>query len=266
MIPRVIFLTIIIVTSIFVLYLLNNQETSTQIIVQREGLKELIDEGLTGENVKIAVIDTGINQELLDYFSSNNYSYYNSTNDSNEIIDEHSHGSWITCIMKCISSDDNSKGLIPDSSFIFIKVQDANGRIEAEYLSSAIRYAREKEVDIINLSVGTLINYNSIESEIEKAISEGIIILAAYGSDEEMYPARYENVYSVATFSTENNADIVVDASVFELDQLINTIHNYSENPTSSFSCAVVTSYVALLIEKSKIEGTEFDISNLERM
>jgi|GEM_PF-3328571 len=257
---------IIITLGLSITYFWINQDTSNQVIVQKEKLQELLDEGLTGDNVKIAIIDTGINQELFSYFASNNYSYYNSTNESDEIIDEHSHGSWITCIMKCVSTGNNQRGLVPNSNFTFIKIQDDIGRIEPEYISSAIKYARENKVDIINLSIGTLTDYSNIEDEINKAITDGIIIIAAYGNDEEMYPAKYEGVYSIATSSSESGADIVVSETIFELDQLINTVHNYSEHPTSSFSCGIVTAYVALLMEEAKTDGTEFDINNLGRM
>ena len=66
--------------------------------------------------------------------------------------------------------------------------------------------------------------------------------------------------------STDTKADFAVSMDIFELDYLVNKIHNYQDNPTSSFSTAVVTSLIALLIEKCENEGKEFKIYNLEGM
>ncbi len=264
----IIFIIVIFIISAIVIILIypNNAEP---IITGKANIQKLLDEGLTGDNIKVAIIDTGVTQDLLDYYASEQFNYYNVVDESDNVLDTHSHGSWVVCLMYCVSNNSEDKGLIPNAEFIIIKAYDNYGFIKPEYISSAIDYARENNADLINLSMGTLTDYSDIENAINTAIENGIIIIAAYGDeDKALFPARYSNVLSVITLSDGNatDADFLVDRNVFELNIINNEFHNYREDTNSSFSSAVITSFLALLMEKCEKAGIEFNINKIEGM
>ena len=219
----------------------------------------LIEEGYTGEGVKVAIIDTGVNQDLRQSFTDDNFVYYNVVSEDSNVIDTHSHGSRVTCLMICESNDKRS-GLIPDTDFVIIKAYDDYNRIEPEYISSAIEYAVGQEVDIINLSLGTKQDFGNIESAIKDAENNGVIVIAAYGNEEELYPAKYDSVYSAIGIESDVNADFMINDDVYNLVE--NVSFNYSEN-ISSYAAAITTCYLALYIEKCDKENTDFNIKGL---
>lgn len=239
----------------------SEEKTTKQVSIQRKDIYELQDEGYTGKGVKIAVLDTGISKELLDSFSDEEYAYYNSSNNSNDIVDYHSHGTLVVCIMVCLNT-----GLARNAEFVFIKVYDDEGRILPEYVSSGIDYAISENVDIINLSFGTLTNYESIHIPLKKAKDKGIIIIAAYGDEEQMYPAKYSEVTSVGIKNTQAEAQFILEKSIYDHQVFDNTIFYNDREATSSLSCALFTSIVALLIEKCIEENIKFDLENYEGM
>lgn len=259
---RILILVLLLASSYGVIH----QTGSSEILIERNTIEGLIMEGYTGLGVKIAVIDTGLNDELLDNFAGKGYKYYNATNSSANISDNQYHGTWVTCIMHCVSNDKTVKGLIPNADFVFVKVTDELGKIQPEYVVDAIKYAINEEVDIINLSIGTLKHYDNIENAIKSASTAGIIIVCSFGDDIEMYPAKYSETFSVGVQGYHLKADVKVDLEVFKISMLENIYYDYSDKETSSFVGSVFSSLVVLLCEKYNTNNNSLNMEEIEGM
>ncbi len=259
---------IVFVLVLLIMYVINSyiliHKPEIQYTITKENIEYLLNAKYSGNNVTVAIIDTGINEEMYNLFTHNNYNLYNATDGSNKVIDTNSHGSWVTCVMKC-AENDAITGLIPNARFIIIKVYDEYNRILPEYLVAGIEYALENNADIVNLSLGTQSDYQEIKDIINFVYEEGVLFLALYGDYEETYPAKYNVVLSVGNEMT-SEANIIVDDMVYNLNLFQEDAYDYIHEPTTSISCAIATSYIVLLIEKCNEKQIEFDINQIEGM
>jgi uncharacterized protein YjdB len=161
--------------------------------------------------VTVAVIDSGIDtshEDLQGSIADGGYDFYDNSSD---ISDDNGHGTNVSGIIS--AQYNNYKGIAGIDSKIGVKIlplktADSNGDTLLSDLISAIDYAIDKKIDIINLSMGSN-EYSSIENgEIQKAINSGIVVVAAAGNDGNTsytYPASYDNVISVGATDQNNN-------------------------------------------------------------
>ena len=152
---------------------------------------------LTGNGVKIAVIDSGWDYDnLIDdrivkgiSFIDDSDGFRLSVNDN--VTDNLGHGTACTDIILQIACD----------AIIYpIKVFNKKLETNIEVLVKAIEYCISIKVDIINLSLGTRLEeaLRPLYIICEKAKNEGIIIVSANSNDDiNSYPAMFENVISV---------------------------------------------------------------------
>ncbi|MBF0275825.1 MAG: S8 family serine peptidase [Nitrospinae bacterium] len=131
--------------------------------------------------------------------------------DHNAENDSGNHGLGTSSV---IMSDDNRTeriksvtGVAPKAELVPLRVsksvilwKSSNNR-----LMKAIRYAREKGCHVISMSLGSILKSRSLQNEIQRAVNDGIIILAAAGNGLNSmirppvtYPAKYEEVIAVA--------------------------------------------------------------------
>jgi len=146
------------------------------------------------KGIKIAVIDTGVDSTV----SELNTAIIEEkrivhTNENNDVA----HGTAICGIIAGEAKDENqAMGIAKDSRIISIDViDDENGIVQIEHLIKGLNYAIEKNVDIINISVGCLKESKELKSVINKAIDKDIIVIASGGNYMEnnvLYPAQYD--------------------------------------------------------------------------
>jgi subtilisin family serine protease len=148
---------------------------------------------LTGNGVKIAIIDTGVNYNHPD-LRDNYVGGYDFVNNDNDPMDDHGHGTHCAGIALGSGEFSNYKivGVAPQASLYSYKVMNSNGEGDVSYLLSAMQQAAEDDVDIISLSLG---NKNSMASPdsllcqaADDAVEAGIIVVAAAGNDGEEGP------------------------------------------------------------------------------
>lgn len=158
--------------------------------------------GYTGKGVKVAVIDSGISPHpdlkiaggasMVDYTTS--------------YTDDSGHGTHVAGIIGALDNTIGTKGIAPGASLYAVKVF---GSDNSAYLSDVIRgvdWAITNNMDILNMSLGTVDNSPSFKEIIQKAYAEGILIFAAAGNqgafnpagDIVEYPARYNEVIAVS--------------------------------------------------------------------
>src|SRR6056297_829286 len=164
----------------------------------------------TGNNIKIAVIDTGvsINHSDLDcrIDSENGYNFLNNTNDIN---DDHGHGTHVSGIIGAVTNNSNGiAGTTWSNEILPIKVLNEYGTGSYDGIAQAIMYAaglsdnptNPEPVDLINLSLGGCSDSQLLKDAIDQAHNEGILIIASSGNNNNnslLYPAQYEETIAV---------------------------------------------------------------------
>jgi len=129
--------------------------------------------GLTGKNITIAILDSGIN--TTPWINPSNVITRNTTvSNSTLVADDNGHGTMVGSIISRIA---------PDANIISIKVTDATGFAKPEWVQSALELALSLNVSIIHASLGSP-NLSSLNSTLFTEISSrNISAVFAAGND-----------------------------------------------------------------------------------
>ena len=161
-----------------------------------------------GSLVNVAVIDTGVDYshpDLLDTYAGG----FNAFTESNNAMDEHGHG---THVAGTIAANDNDLGVVGVAPLVrlwAVKALLSDGSGSSDRVIAGINWVIERKRQlggnwIINLSIGSP-ESNVAEGEaVARAISEGILVVAASGNNSTesnkmpvSYPAAYPGVLAV---------------------------------------------------------------------
>ncbi|MGY4688455.1 S8 family serine peptidase [Salibacterium sp. K-3] len=220
------------------------------------------DENVTGADVEVAVVDTGISTSHPSLDVADGYSAVSYTDSYN---DDNGHGSHTAGIIGAYQPSAGLMGVAPDVELTAVKVLDENGSGALSQVLSGLEWAIEEEVDIINMSFGTLTDSSSMKAMLDEAYESGIIVTSASGNrgegededtDRVEFPARYDSVIAVgavdenherAYFSASGDA---VELSAPGVD-IVSTYEGSSYGPLSGTSMATpfVSGAFALLKE-----------------
>ena len=107
-------------------------------------------------------------------------------------------------------------GMVTDADIYAIKVMDSSGNGYVSDIIEGIDWAIKNDLDILNMSISTTNNSESLHDIVKKANDAGIIMVAAagnnYGGASE-FPAAYPEVVSVGAID-ENGS--IADFSALE--------------------------------------------------
>ncbi|HYI11341.1 MAG TPA: S8 family serine peptidase [Thermoanaerobaculia bacterium] len=168
-----------------------------------------------GENVHVAVLDTGIDPNHAD-LKAIYAGGYNAFDAKLAPRDQHRHG---THVSGTIAAQDNEIGVVgvaPNVKLWAVKVLDDDGKGTSESIVSGLNWVIEQEAKlggrwVVNFSLGSTLPSEVESLVVSRAIGEGIVIVAAAGNGAEpglRYPARYDNVIAVgAVDDTDTRAD-----------------------------------------------------------
>ena len=178
------------------------------------GMDAVWPSGLDGSGVTVAVIDSGLVQghEDLDYthVAGHNFLGTQGYEDASAWTDDTGHGSLVSGILAAqVWNGIGVSGLSDGVELLVLRCFAArdNGTTTAgsgsvSTILSAIEYAIEQDVDVINMSFGGT-NADSLailEASLQKAADQGIILVAAAGNDGSgiyRYPAAFDCVIGV---------------------------------------------------------------------
>lgn len=164
-----------------------NSETKLETVLDKSGPyiganypKNL---GYDGSGIIIGVIDTGIDYTHPDLIGLGSegkvikaYNFF----DDNESLDTNGHGTEVAGI---IAAEGNLEGIAPKAKIISYKVSDDGESVSSDLIIKAIEQAIIDEVDIINISLGVNRTNPKIDSAVDKAVEQGIVVVAAAGND-----------------------------------------------------------------------------------
>ena len=173
--------------SLLVLSQLPNSETKLEAVLDNSvpyvGGDYPISLGYDGTGIVIGVIDTGVDSTHPDLNGVGpngkiikSYNFF----DDNESLDVNGHGTEVAGI---IAADGNLQGIAPKAKIISYKVSDDGESVSSDLIIKAIEQAIVDEVDIINISLGVNRTNSQIDSAVDKAVKQGIVVVAAAGND-----------------------------------------------------------------------------------
>lgn len=227
--------------------------------------KKLQQKGYTGKGVTIAVIDTGCDYSHPS-LKSKIVGGRNFTNEGSvdDYMDFNGHGTHVAGIIA-----GEYDGVAKGCNLLILKVLTKSGAGSLDGVISAINYAVEKQVDIINMSLGSQSSNDKLYEAVKKAVDKGILVCCASGNsgdgyentDENDYPGSYPEVISVGAmdmnlkvtnFSNSNiYVDIIAPGENITSEYLNGGLKSLSG---TSMACPCVSGCLALLIEWSKKE------------
>jgi len=166
-------------------------------------------QGIDGDGIKIAVIDTGIDfshPDLLGWGEDGKViGGFNFIVENEPPMDTNGHGTQVAGV---IAADGEKIGVAPKAKILAYKVSEDGEGVSAEFIIRAIDKAIEDEVDIINISLGeNKIDYK-IDRAINHALEKGIFVVTAAGNDGPDFKtigSPGSNLKSVTVGATYNN-------------------------------------------------------------
>ncbi len=155
----------------------------------------------SASNVKIAVIDTGVDYNHPD-LSGKVIKGYDFVENDNDPMDEHDHGTHVSGIAAANTNNGiGMAGLAPKASILAVRVLDEGGSGTLDDVAQGIRYAADQGAQVINLSLGGLLGTQTLREAVDYAWNKGSVVIAAAGNESSAkpsYPAYYSNAIAVA--------------------------------------------------------------------
>lgn len=142
----------------------------------------------SGKNIKIALLDTRVNDKELVYKEKSFDPVASKPSDNSDL-----HGDGIARVIKEVA---------PGARVYDVEVANNQGIIKPESLIKGLKWAIGQKVDIINMSLSFQQSNPQIDELLKQAYEEGIIIVAASGNDGTgtlSYPASSPYVISVGS-------------------------------------------------------------------
>lgn len=201
----------------------NDTHISSQWHMRRAGAPEawaVAPGGFFGSySLVVAVVDSGIDRSHLDFAPSRLLNGKDYVNDDYDPFDDYGHGTQVTGIIAAVANNSRGvAGLAANVQILPLKVLAANG-VGYDYdIASAVSEAADYGmVQIINLSLGGTQSSTAVRDAINKALSKGILVVAAAGNcaqpeacglgmtNPDFYPAAYPGVMAVAASDHYDN-------------------------------------------------------------
>lgn len=154
--------------------------------VQKIGLECAWSRTTGSPDVTVAVIDSGIDLNHPDLKAAIRSDGFNAVDRNNDPTDLNGHGTHVAGIIAAtINNGEGIAGVAGGGTKILpIRVMAADGSGTNEDIIAGIRYAVEKKVQIINMSLGSLLPLDSedIVAAIKDANDAGVLVIVAAGN------------------------------------------------------------------------------------
>ncbi|MGA0295997.1 MAG: S8 family serine peptidase [Nitrosopumilaceae archaeon] len=185
---QIIFLSIILISSLVVLLELFEEENDFKLYLENSvpfvGSEIPKFDGIDGEGVKIAVIDTGVDfnhPDLLGWGPDGKVvGGYNFIQEGELPMDNNGHGTQVAGV---IAADGQVKGIAPKSKILAYKVSEDGDAVSSDLIIKAIEKAVEDGANIINISLGVNKTNVEIDEAVTKALEKEIFVVTAAGND-----------------------------------------------------------------------------------
>jgi len=247
-------------------------------LIEAESIWE---KGFQGEDVVVAVIDTGCQTDHSD-LQDRIIGGYNFTEDyggdPNVFLDNNGHG---THVCGTIGASQNGQGVVgvaPKVKLLVLKVLNGRGEGSVEAVTQAIEYAtywkgcNGESVRVISMSLGSPEDDLGLHEAIQKAVEQNIVVVCAAGNEgdgsgetsEYSYPGAYQEVVEVGSVNLQkrlsyfSNTNDEVDL-VAPGEKILSTYprNQYASLSGTSMATPHVSGAIALLIHQYEAENNE---------
>ncbi|MFC0524451.1 S8 family peptidase [Pontibacillus salicampi] len=230
-------------------------------------------EGYKGNDIVIAVIDTGCDKNHRDLqnriVDGRNFTGGNPT----DFHDENGHGTHVAGTIAASFNQQGVAGVAPSSKLLILKAFDSKGHSSYQQIIKAVKYAtkwrgpRGEKVRILSMSFGGSEDYAMLHRSIKNAVNQNILVVCAAGNEgdantrttERLYPGYYKEVVqvgavdfngSLAPFSNSNDEIDLVAPGV----NILSTYKNgqYATLSGTSMATPHVAGAAALLLEENE--------------
>ena len=176
--------------------------------IDRIDAEKLWSSNITPDKIRVAVIDTGISNTHPD-LTPNVKGGYNAISSRKSWNDDNGHGSHVAGIIAALNNSIGTVGVGPNIDLYAVKVLDRNGSGRLSDVIEGIQWAVVKNVQVINMSLGTASDIQSFHDAVIAAESAGVVVVAAagnsVGSDAVIFPAAYPEVIAVSATDVNDN-------------------------------------------------------------
>ncbi|MGI8908358.1 MAG: S8 family serine peptidase [Candidatus Sumerlaeaceae bacterium] len=237
-----------------------------------------------GSNVKVAVIDSGVDRnhpDLMDVLDLANS--YNFADDNTTIADDLGHGTRVAGIIAAEAyNNEGIAGVAFGSSILSLDVANSGGFISADDAARAVDRAVIKNAHVINMSIRFSSSNTTLKEACDGASAAGVLVVAAAGNEGQgsapVYPASWPSVVGVgalddagkrAAYSNYNGTQ----RDLVDLFAPGNTIYStipgglYNGNYGSgtSYACPIVSGVGALVKASNPLQGGPAIADHLKR-
>jgi thermitase len=153
----------------------------------------------TGEKVKVAVVDTGIDYTHPD-LAGRVEKGHDFVNNDDDAKDDHYHGTHCAGTIGAGLGNGGVVGVAPNVSMVAVKVLSASGSGSYDGVANGITYAADSGAAIISMSLGGPSSSKALEDAVKYAQSKGVLVVAAMGNngnESPSYPAAIAGVMPV---------------------------------------------------------------------
>jgi minor extracellular serine protease Vpr len=141
-------------------------------------------EGIKGNGIKVAVIDTGVDFNHPDLYGwgpdGKVVGGYNFIQEGKPPLDTNGHGTQVAGV---IAADGHLVGVAPKAKILAYKVSENGEAVSSDLIIKAIDRAIEDGADIINISLGVNQTNEKIDNAVNKALEKEIFVVTAAGND-----------------------------------------------------------------------------------
>ncbi len=174
----------------------------------------------------------------------------------------HSHGTAVSSVIAAIANNKiGIAGIAPKCKLVALRAFDATGNAEDDDIASAIIYAANNGVRILNLSFGDVVPSMLQRDAIRYASAQGVLVVASSGNaggDGRHYPSDVDECISVGmtTRDQDGNEVIAVESQHGEAMDLIApgggikvlSVGGYQVLSGTSFSAPAVAAVAGLIL------------------
>ncbi len=170
-----------------------------------EAATDVTADGITGEFVKVAVMDTGVDLTHPDLNVQGNVNIINPRKSGN---DDNGHGSHVAGIIAALDNQAGVIGVAPKAYLYAVKVLDANGSGWLSDLVDGLQWCIDNHMHVVNMSLGASSDNLTFHQAITSAYNAGVAMVAAAGNSGTSglsYPARYSETIAVSATNPDDS-------------------------------------------------------------
>ncbi len=209
--------------------------------------------GLTGEGVRVGVIDSGVNEHAdLAGKIAEGHNYIAGDSDPEDTLDTYGHGTRVAGLIA-----GSVTGIAPGATIVPLKCTNGHS-VKVSAITAAIYGGVDDfDCDVLNISIGISTDNESMKKAIEYAVSKNVTVVASAGNSGNRtvyYPAGYDGVMGVGSVdingavyvNSNHNVSVFISAPGADV-YTTHSLGGYVASTGTSYSSPIVAGAAAVL-------------------